>query len=96
MKVNSSSMSESLLQELVESFGQFIQTLGKAFFRLCQAFVEGSHDSDFLRDELLLHPFVLSREFLIHRLQNDGCLLRQQFLDLRNYGRLPFVSMCGC
>src|SRR5437773_3345920 len=78
------------LQELVDSFGQFIQTLGKAFFRLRQAFVDGGQDSDFLCDELLLHPFVLSGkalfnpfvlsgEFLIHRLQNNGCLLHQQF-----------------
>src|SRR5438128_930412 len=95
------------LQELVESFGQFIQTLGKAFFRLCQALVDRSQDSDFLCDELLLHPlvlsdkalfnpFVLSGELLIDRLQNNRCLLRQQFLDLRKYGRLLFVRMCGC
>jgi len=68
------------LQELVESFGQFIQTLGKAFFRLCQTFVDSSQDSDFLCDEPFLHPFVLSGkalfnpfilsgEFLIHGLQ---------------------------
>ncbi len=42
------------LQELVDSFGQFIQTLGKAFFRLCQAFVDSSQDSDFLCDEPLI------------------------------------------
>src|SRR5437899_13032747 len=95
------------LQELVDSFGQFIQTLCKTFFRLCQAFVDSSQDSDFLCDESFLHPFVLSGkalfnpfiltgEFLIHVMQNNGCLLRQQFLDLRNYGRLPFLTMYRC
>ncbi len=38
---------------------------------------------------------VLRREFLIHSLQNDGSLLCQQFLDLRNDRRLSF-GMRGC
>ena len=38
---------------------------------------------------------VLCGEFLIHSLQNDGSLLCQQFLDLRNDRRLSF-GMRGC
>ena len=48
--------------------------------------------------DFLLHAIdssVLRREFLIHSLQNDGSLLCQQFLDLRNDRRLSF-GMRGC
>src|SRR3989442_10615769 len=107
MKVNSSSMSVSRFRNLSIVLVSSSRLFAKPFFRLRQAFVDGGQDSDFLCDELLLHPFVLSGkalfnpfvlsgEFLIHGLQNHGCLLRQQFLDLRNYGRLPFFTMCGC
>jgi hypothetical protein len=38
---------------------------------------------------------VLRGKFLVHSLQNDGSLLRQQFFDLRNDRRSSF-GMCGC
>jgi hypothetical protein len=47
-------------QKLVESFGQVVEAPREAFFRLLQSLINGSNDSNVLREQAFLKVLVQS------------------------------------